>query len=117
MDIFFTLPALTISFLVGVALFAGVVKGAVGFAMPLILMSGLSAVLPVPVALAGRVYVWADASAGPIEPGDLLTTSSHPGHAMRVDDPARSSGAILGKAIYEGRISLKELEAFILNKD
>ena len=26
------------------------------------------------VALAGRVYCWADASNGPIEPGDMLTT-------------------------------------------
>jgi hypothetical protein len=52
-----------------------------------------------PVALAGRVYVWADATAGPIEPGDLLTTSDTAGHAMRATDRVRAGGAILGKAM------------------
>ncbi len=51
------------------------------------------------VALSGRVYVKADASDAPIEPGDLLTTGSRPGHAMRVKDSARGTGAILGKAM------------------
>ena len=51
------------------------------------------------VALSGRVYVQADASSGPIEPGDLLTTSDTPGHAMKVSDPTRAQGAILGKAM------------------
>ena len=31
------------------------------------------------VALSGRVYCYADASSGPIRPGDLLTTSGKPG--------------------------------------
>jgi len=52
-----------------------------------------------PVALTGRVYVQADASFGAIRPGDLLTTSATPGHAMRVSQPARAQGAILGKAM------------------
>jgi hypothetical protein len=52
-----------------------------------------------PVALTGRVYAKADTSNGPIRPGDLLTTSSRPGHAMRADDPLRAHGAILGKAM------------------
>jgi len=51
------------------------------------------------VALTGRVYVLADASNGPIEPGDLLTTSTAPGHAMKVTDNAKAQGAILGKAM------------------
>ena len=51
------------------------------------------------VALTGRVYVQADASNGAIFPGDLLTTSSMPGDAMKVTDHARASGAILGKAM------------------
>jgi hypothetical protein len=51
------------------------------------------------VALSGRVYVQADASNGAIEPGDLLTTSSLPGRAMKVTDHAKSQGAILGKAM------------------
>lgn len=55
MDLFLSLPGFVAAFLIFVALFAGVIKGAVGFAMPLILLSGLSAVLPVPVALAGLI--------------------------------------------------------------
>ena len=51
------------------------------------------------VALTGRVYVQADTSNGAIKPGDLLTTSSTPGRAMRVSDHARAQGAILGKAM------------------
>jgi hypothetical protein len=51
------------------------------------------------VALTGRVYVQADTSNGPILPGDLLTTSHEAGHAMKVTDPARAQGAILGKAM------------------
>lgn len=58
------------------------------------------------VALTGRVYVLADAGGGAIEPGDLLTTSGTPGHAMKVSDHAKAQGAILGKAmsgLKEGR--------------
>lgn len=51
------------------------------------------------VALTGRVYVRADTSNGAIKPGDLLTTSSAPGRAMKVTDHARAVGAILGKAM------------------
>jgi hypothetical protein len=51
------------------------------------------------VALSGRVYVLADASNGPINPGDLLTSSATPGHAMKVTDHAKAQGAILGKAM------------------
>jgi hypothetical protein len=51
------------------------------------------------VALTGRVYVQADNSNGTIKPGDLLTTSGLPGHAMKVTDHFRAQGAILGKAM------------------
>lgn len=51
------------------------------------------------VALTGRVYVQADTTNGAIEPGDLLTTSSTPGYAMKVTDHVRAQGAILGKAM------------------
>jgi hypothetical protein len=51
------------------------------------------------VALSGRVYVMADASSGPIEPGDLLTTSATPGHCMKASDHTRTAGAVLGKAM------------------
>ncbi|MBI3868645.1 MAG: hypothetical protein HY299_08960 [Verrucomicrobia bacterium] len=58
------------------------------------------------VALSGRVYVLADANVAPIQPGDLLTTSDTPGHAMKVADHGKAQGAILGKAmsgLKEGR--------------
>jgi len=51
------------------------------------------------VALSGRVYVLADATQGAIKPGDLLTTSGAPGHAMKVADHSRAQGAVLGKAM------------------
>jgi hypothetical protein len=51
------------------------------------------------VALSGRVYVWCDASHGTIQPGDLLTTSNTPGHAMGVKDHGAAQGAIIGKAM------------------
>ncbi len=49
--------------------------------------------------MTGRVYVQADATFGAIKPGDMLTTSETPGHAMKVTDHARAQGAILGKAM------------------
>jgi hypothetical protein len=45
------------------------------------------------------VYCKVDASYGAIEPGDLLTTSPTTGHAMKVRDHGKASGAILGKAM------------------
>jgi hypothetical protein len=52
-----------------------------------------------PVALMGKVYCKVDAHYGPIEVGDLLTTSDTPGHAMKAVDPMRSFGAVIGKAL------------------
>jgi hypothetical protein len=51
------------------------------------------------VALAGRVYCSVDATKEAVQPGDLLTTSDLPGHAMKVVDRERAQGAILGKAM------------------
>lgn len=62
------------------------------------------------VALTGRVYVQADASEHAIKPGDLLTTSDTPGHAMKVTDHAKAQGAILGKAM----TGLKEGKGMVL---
>ena len=79
---------------------AGVISGAGGVKTGMLMgQKGSIADGGMPVALAGRVYVWADATDDAIEPGDLLTTSSTPGHAMRVNDPTRAGGAILGKAM------------------
>jgi hypothetical protein len=62
------------------------------------------------VALSGRVYVLADATHGAIKPGDLLTTSDTPGHAMKVGDHSKAQGAILGKAMS----GLKEGKGLVL---
>jgi hypothetical protein len=79
---------------------AGIVSGANGI-KPGMTMSqkGTAAEGSFPVALTGRVYALADTSNGPIEPGDLLTTSQTPGHAMKVTDYSKAQGAILGKAM------------------
>ena len=62
------------------------------------------------VALSGRVYVQADATFGAIKPGDLLTTSDTPGHAMKVAEHGKAQGAILGKAMS----GLKEGKGMVL---
>jgi len=79
---------------------AGIISGA-GGVNPGILMTGSEseAVSAYPVALTGRVYAWADASKGPIQPGDLLTISNTPGHAMKVTDYTKAQGTIIGKAM------------------
>jgi hypothetical protein len=80
---------------------AGVISGANGV-RPGMLMGqrDTAADGQYPVALTGRVWCWCDASYGAIEPGDLLTTSSTPGHAMRIgDDCAAPRGCVIGKAM------------------
>ena len=62
------------------------------------------------VALTGRVYALASACNGAIVPGDLLTTSDVPGHAMKATDRQRCNGAIIGKAMS----SLTEGEGLVL---
>jgi hypothetical protein len=51
----------------------------------------------IPLAVMGIVPCKVSAENGPIRPGDLLVTSSTPGHAMRDADPA--VGTVLGKAL------------------
>lgn len=79
---------------------AGIVSGA-GGVEPGMLMGQRGSVASGehPVALTGRVYCWVDASGGAVSPGDLLTTSDTPGHAMQVKDHTKAQGAIIGKAM------------------
>jgi hypothetical protein len=79
---------------------AGIVSGA-GGVQPGMLMgqSGTAVDGAHPVALTGRVWAWCDAANGAIQPGDLLTTSATPGHAMKVRDFKRAQGDVLGKAM------------------
>jgi hypothetical protein len=78
---------------------AGVVSGANDLKAGMILGEFDGAHEAKPIALTGRVWTYADATHAAIEPGDLLTTSDTPGHAMVATDPARSHGAIIGKAM------------------
>jgi len=78
---------------------AGIVSGAGGVNPGLTLSQQCLVEGGQNVALTGRVYALADAANAPIEPGDLLTTSAIPGHAMKVIDPTKAQGAIIGKSM------------------
>jgi hypothetical protein len=79
---------------------AGIISGANGVNPGMMMgQSGSIADGDYPVALTGRVYVYASNEAGEIVPGDLLTTSSRPGYAMKVIDYQKAQGAIIGKAM------------------
>lgn len=88
---------------------AGVVSGAGNVSAGLVLAKDLTPKHLI-IALTGRIYCKAEARSGPIEPGDLLTTSSTPGRAMKANDSIMGRGAILGKAM----TGLKEGEGFVL---
>ncbi|MES2778136.1 MAG: hypothetical protein V4722_28430 [Bacteroidota bacterium] len=79
---------------------AGVISGANGI-KPGMMMGhkGTIANGEFPVALTGRVYVKAEASDIAIRPGDLLTSSTMPGHAMKAANENIARGALIGKAM------------------
>ena len=78
---------------------AGVVSGANNFSAGAVLGNLPGHEDAPPIALSGRVYVHCDASNGPIEPGDMLTSSETPGHAMKATDRDRIHGAVIGRAM------------------
>jgi hypothetical protein len=78
---------------------AGVVSGAGNLHPAIVLHHTKSARRRAPIALIGKVFCMVDATLSPIRAGDLLTTASTPGHAMKVLDRAKAVGAILGKAL------------------
>jgi len=78
---------------------AGVVSGGNGIKAGLIMtQTGTLADGEYPIALTGRVWVKCSNENGAISVGDLLTTASTPGHAMKATGDKRQ-GAILGKAM------------------
>jgi hypothetical protein len=89
---------------------AGIVSGANGIRPGISLQQDGALEGGENVALSGRVYVLAEATSGAIKPGDLLTTSKTPGHAMKVTEHGRAQGAILGKAMS----TLKEGKGMVL---
>jgi hypothetical protein len=53
----------------------------------------------IPLAVVGIVPCKVSAENGAIQPGDLLVTSSTPGHAMKGTDRSKMLGAVVGKAL------------------
>jgi hypothetical protein len=78
---------------------AGVISGGGDYRPGVILDRRVRAERRAPVALVGKVYCKVDAGYGAIAVGDLLTTSSTPGHAMKALDRDRAFGAVIGKAL------------------
>lgn len=78
---------------------AGVVSGAGGVKPGLLLNQDELFQGSTLVALAGRVYVMAEAIGDQIRPGDLLTTSDLAGHVKKATDRGLSHGAVVGKAM------------------
>jgi hypothetical protein len=78
---------------------AGVVAGGGGIRPGIVLGREKSGEGQIAVSLIGRVFCRVDAAAAAVKVGDLLTTSSTPGHAMKAADPSRAFGATLGKAL------------------
>jgi hypothetical protein len=78
---------------------AGVVSGAGDYRPGIVLDKHQSQSSRLPVALLGKVFCKVDAQYAPIEVGDLLTSSSTPGYAMKAGDPLRAFGAVIGKAL------------------
>ena len=78
---------------------AGVVSGAGQYKPGIVLDKQDTGKLRKPIALMGKVYCKVDAEYGDIEIGDLLTTSPTPGHAMKVSDPLKAFGTVIGKAL------------------
>jgi hypothetical protein len=78
---------------------AGVISGAKNLSPGMVLPDLTASEKSQPIALSGRVWVYCDATNHPIKPGDLLTSSETPGHAMKVRNYTKAQGAIIGKAM------------------
>lgn len=78
---------------------AGVISGAGDYKPAIVLDKRPGSAGRVPVALLGKAFCKVDATHGAIEVGDLLTTSSTPGHAMKASEPVHAFGAVIGKAL------------------
>ncbi len=78
---------------------AGVVSGANALNAGVVLSADGVVEGTAAVALTGRVWVKCDATEAAIAAGDLRTTASRAGYAMKAVDRDRAQGAVLGKAM------------------
>jgi len=78
---------------------AGVISGAGNHKTGIVLDKQPSEENRKPIALIVKVNCKVDACYSPVEVGDLLTTSSTPGHAMKASEPEKAFGSIIGKAL------------------
>jgi hypothetical protein len=78
---------------------AGVVSGAGNYKPGIVLDKQESQPNRKPIALLGKVFCKVDPSYAPVEIGDLLTTSTTPGHAMKATEQGKALGAVIGKAL------------------
>jgi hypothetical protein len=86
---------------------AGVVSGAGGYSPAMVLARQQECHVDknnkkksrLPIALIGKIYCKVDARHCPVEAGDLLTTSSTKGYAMKAEDASKAFGAVIGKAL------------------
>lgn len=67
----------------------------------------------VPMAMVGVVPTKVSAENGPIHVGDLLVSSSTPGHAMKGTDRTRMFGAVIGKAMGDLDSGTGEIEVLV----
>ena len=77
----------------------GVISGARNLRPAITLGNDRTGFDEVPIALVGKAFCLADARYGPIEVGDLLTTSETHAHAMKATDVEARAGSIIGKAL------------------
>jgi transglutaminase-like putative cysteine protease/streptogramin lyase len=78
---------------------SSLVAGVVSTESGIVLGQAASCVQRALLALSGIVPVKVTNEGGPIQPGDLLVTSSTPGHAMRWSHPEPCHCALVGKAL------------------
>jgi hypothetical protein len=81
----------------------GVVSGAGSYRPAIVFDRTEASKERLPISLVGKVCCMVDATFGAIEIGDMLTTSSTVGHAMKAADPTKAFGAVIGKAL--GRLA------------
>lgn len=77
---------------------------------------GYTPALEVPIAMSGTVPCKVSAENGPIRPGDLLSSSLTPGHAMRVElDSLDKFGTVIGKALESWNKGKGVIRVLVLN--